>query len=51
MFQASLLVHALRKLRRLLPASLLIGLGCPRPLLAALSYEPFSVLFCAAAVV
>lgn len=41
LFQAPLLVRLLRVLRRLLPARLLLALGCPRPLLAALSYEPF----------
>ena len=41
LFQAPLLVRALRWGRRLLPARLLLALGCPRPLLSALSYEPF----------
>jgi len=41
LFRRPKLVAALRLLRRLLPARLLQGLGCPRPLLAALSYEPF----------
>jgi hypothetical protein len=34
------LVAVLRLLRRLLPARVLSWLGCPRPLLAALSYQP-----------
>jgi hypothetical protein len=41
LFRAPLLVRTLRLVRRLLPARLLLALGCPRPLLAALSYEPF----------
>jgi hypothetical protein len=34
------LVAGLRLLRRLLPARVLSWMGCPRPLLAALSYQP-----------
>jgi hypothetical protein len=41
LFQAPLLVSALRLARRLFPARLLLALGFSRPLLSALSYEPY----------
>jgi hypothetical protein len=41
LFRRPPLVAVMRMLRRLLPARVMHALGCPQPLLAALSYEPF----------